>query len=142
MAVATILGECFKECANIETLFFGYNQNIYLCGDHNQHSVNSLAPLGKTNEAAALEYVMNQAARIPRPVKLVVVLTDGLPTSCSVKSCQQMVSVMEKKHGFRFLYLGLSDEPHPAYHNRVNFKGGPNMQSIPALGKAFMHILQ
>jgi hypothetical protein len=38
----------------VESVFLGYNQNAYLCGNHKEHPVGSLEPAGKTNEAAVL----------------------------------------------------------------------------------------
>ena len=140
-ALATLLAACFEECLNLESLFVGYNQSIYRCGTHWDHAVNSLAPKGKTNEAAALDYVQKEVGMLSRPMRIVIVLSDGLPTSCSVASVRHLVQQMEKRGEYRFLYGALSDEPHPAYKNRVSLKGEMDRQKIIAFGSALYRLL-
>ena len=138
--IATLLAECFRECISLDSAFFGYNQNLYLCGSHEDYAVNSLEPSGKTNEAAALDYIRRQFASIPHHLKLVIILTDGLPTSCSVEAVRWVVNDMEQKYGFRFLYGALSNEQHPAYLRRVNLTGTLNRQTVMTLGRSVLEM--
>lgn len=134
-AMASLLGLCLSECPNVNSAFVGYNQNLYLCGAHDELSVSSLAPAGKTNEAAALAYLRDEYLTNPCRRKLVIVLSDGLPTACSVESVRWLVQSIEKELGVRFLYGAFSQQEHPAYRHRVDLTGPLDCDSIRAFGR-------
>lgn len=138
---AALLAECFCDCKDIESLFIGYNQNVYLCGTHDAHSFVSLAPAGKTNEAGALDFLKKQFGLMSRRNKLVVVLSDGLPTSCSVESVRLLVNEMSTRFGFTFLYGALSKEVHPAYRLRLNLQAGNWSSNLISFGKAIARLV-
>lgn len=141
-AMASLLGLCLSECPNVNTAFVGYNQNLYLCGTHEDLSVSSLEPAGKTNEAAALAYLRDEYFATARRRKLGIVLSDGLPTACSVESVRWLVRSTEKESGVRFLYGALSQQEHPAYHHRVDLAGPLDCDSIRAFGRAILGLLR
>ncbi len=138
---AALLAECFCDCRDIESLFLGYNQNVYLCGTHEAHSFVSLAPTGKTNEAGALEYLKKQCGPLPHRRKLVVILSDGLPTSCSVESVRSLVNVMMTRFDFTFLYGALAGEVHPAYRLYVNLQADNWHSNLISFGKTLAGLL-
>ncbi len=139
--VAALLSECLRDCEGLESLFIGFNQNIYLCGDHEENSIASLAGVGKTNEAAALEFVRVRCASSPRRRRIVLVLSDGLPTVCSVESVRWLVQDMERKHGFRFLSCALSKERHPAYSLRADLAGPLTPGALSSFGRCLQRLL-
>jgi len=141
-AAASLLGLCLSECPNVHSAFVGYNQNLYLCGTHEDLSVSSLEPAGKTNEAAALAYLRDEYFATACRRKLGIVLSDGLPTACSLESVRWLVHSIEKESGVRFLYGAFSQQEHPAYHRRVNLAGPLDCDSIRAFGRAVLGLLR
>jgi hypothetical protein len=139
--VATLLAGCLEECPGVESVFLGYNQNIFQCGSHESHALTSLAPAGKTNEAAALDYLRKHHLDTPRRRKVVIVLTDGLPTYCSVESVRWLVRALEKEQGARFLYAALADVEHPAYRRRVDLTADLDPGRVRGLGRALTALL-
>lgn len=77
---------------------------IMKSGNHEENSESSLEPAGKTNEAAALDYLRHHYLDLPRQRKIVIVLSDGLPTACSVESVCGLTRSLEKDLGVRFLH--------------------------------------
>jgi hypothetical protein len=140
--VGALLAECLKECPNVESAFLGYNQNVYLCGSHEEHSLGSLEPAGKTNEAAAIDYLRKVHLDSPRRRKAVIVLSDGLPTACSVESVRWLVHATEKELGARFLYGALSSADHPAYRRRADLAGEVDESRVRALGRQIAALLR
>src|SRR5262249_40443199 len=117
-------------------------QNVVLCGNHEEHSLGSLEPAGKTNEAGALAYLKEHYLGLPRRRKVVIVLSDGLPTRCSVESVRWLVRSLEKELGVRCLYGAFSAEEHPAYCRRVDLTGEINHGLVRAFGKKIALLLR
>jgi Mg-chelatase subunit ChlD len=134
--VAALLAECLRDCPDVETVFLGYNHNVYLCGDHEEYALGSLGPAGKTNEAAALDYLRRNYLATPPRRKVVLVLSDGLPTACSVEAVRELVRTTEKDLGVRFLDGALSAADHPAYRRRVNLTGAIDFGMVRGFGRA------
>jgi len=140
--VAAPLAECLKDCPDVESVFLGFNQNVYLCGNHEQHSLGLLQPTGKTNEAGALQYLRETHLEAPRRRKVVAVLSDGLPTVCSVESVCWLVRLLEKELGTRLLSIGFSPEDHPAYRYRVGLPDTIDQAEVRNLGRTLGRLLQ
>jgi hypothetical protein len=141
--IATTLAVCLDECPNIESAFFGYNNSLYLCGSHGQGlSVGGLQPNGKTNEAAALDFIHREFSTIPSRNKIVIVLSDGQPTSCSVDSVSAVVERMAKRDGFQFVCVMLGPEQHPAYRNTVKIDGTLDRAAIISFGQSLATVLK
>jgi len=140
-SLAVLLAECLRECPNVESVFVGYNQGVYPCGDHDDHAIGSLVPSGKTNESAALSHLRGHF-HSPRRRKLVLVLSDGLPTDCSVTSVCHLVRSLEKEAGVRFVYGALSGVEHPAYRRRVDLTGAIGPGLVRGLGKVLGAMLR
>lgn len=139
--VAALLAECLRDCAQVEAAFVGYDQGVYPCGGPDEHALGSLVPSGKTNEAGALDYLRRHHLESPRRRKLVVVLSDGLPTDCSVESVRWLVRSLEKELGVRFLYGALSGSDHPAYRRRVDLTGDLDPGRVRTLGRALAALI-
>jgi hypothetical protein len=142
LLLATLLAECLQDCPDVESVFLGFNQNIYLCGDHDQHSLGSLHPAGKTNEAAALQYLRENCLMEPRRRKVVVVLSDGLPTACSQESVCALVRSLENDAGVRLMHVGFSSEQHPAYRRQITLAGACELAEIHRLGRMLGSLLE
>jgi Mg-chelatase subunit ChlD len=140
--LAALLADCLQECPDVESVFLGYNQNVYLCGDHEVYSIGSLEGAGKTNEAAALDYLRENYLDAPRRRKVVIVLSDGLPTACSVESVRWVVRTLEKEQGVRCLHAALSAEEHPAYGRRTSLAGEIDHALVRALGRTISALLR
>jgi Mg-chelatase subunit ChlD len=86
--------------AGIDVRVFGFTERvIYDAGDARRPAVASLEAGGGNNDAAALHYVAQVARASPRRAKLLVMISDGLPTECSVAALKALVVRLTRREG-------------------------------------------
>src|SRR5262249_21787205 len=82
---AALLAEACRDLSGVDLRVFGFtDQVIYDAGDAARPAVHALRASGGNNDAAALAHVGEAAHRSGRRAKLAVMISDGLPTECSV----------------------------------------------------------
>ena len=80
--------------------FFGFTDDvIYDAGDAHDCHVVALEAGGGNNDAAALYYAANVALGAPQRAKVLVMISDGLPTECSVAALRNLVTELTKRRG-------------------------------------------
>jgi hypothetical protein len=140
-AYATLLAQCLADCPDMASLFLAFNQNIYLCGDHHQTSVNSLSASGKTNEAGALDFLRRRLEAHPARRGLVIVLGDGQPTAGSVAAVAKIITDMRRTLHCQFLLANLTTPAHPAYPYQITLPGAVSMAAVNRLGRAMHEVM-
>jgi hypothetical protein len=89
---AALLAEATAPLSGVDTRVFGFTDRvIYDCGDAQRCAAHTLAAGGGNNDAAALYYAANVAKESHRKAKVLVMVSDGLPTECSVKALRGLV---------------------------------------------------
>lgn len=95
-----LLAEAAAPVDNVDARFFGFtDQLIYDAGDARRCAVTSLETGGGNNDAAALAHVAKVAMASRRKAKLLVMISDGLPTECSVDALRGLVLHLTRRHG-------------------------------------------
>jgi hypothetical protein len=95
-----LLAEAAKMLPGVDARFFGFTDRIiYDAGNERQCAVTSMQPGGGNNDAAGLYYAAEVAAASPRKCKLLVMISDGLPTECSVQALRALVDVLTRRKG-------------------------------------------
>jgi len=88
----SLLAEAAKGFRGIDLRLFGFTDSqIFDCGDANRPSVHALSAGGGNNDAAALWHAALTATASPRKAKLLVMISDGLPTECSAAALTALV---------------------------------------------------
>jgi hypothetical protein len=89
----TLVAEAARSCRGIDLRVFGFTDRvIYDAGDALRCAVHSLEAGGGNNDAAALWHAALTARASRRRAKLLVMISDGLPTECSVAALRALVS--------------------------------------------------
>ena len=84
--------------ANIDARFWGFtSERIFDCGTADDCAVTRLEAHGGNNDAAALWHAARAAERSRRKSKLLVMISDGLPTECSVGALRRLVSDLQRR---------------------------------------------
>jgi hypothetical protein len=97
---ATLVAEAVRPLAGVEARFFGFTDSvIYDAGDARDCNVTGLEAGGGNNDAAALLHVANVAAASQKRAKVLVMISDGLPTECSVAALRGLVTQLTKRRG-------------------------------------------
>ena len=95
-----LIAEAVRPLPGVEARFFGFTDStIYDAGDARDCGVVGLVADGGNNDAAALFHVANQALASPKRAKLVVMISDGLPTECSVAAVRGLVTQLTRRKG-------------------------------------------
>jgi hypothetical protein len=95
---AALLAEATAPLSGIDTRVFGFtDQIIYDCGDAKRCACHALSAGGGNNDAAALYHAANVAKASHRKAKVLVMVSDGLPTECSVKALRGLVKRLSQR---------------------------------------------
>lgn len=95
-----MLAEAVRPLAGVDARFFGFTDSIIFdAGDDQRCAVASLEPQGGNNDAAALYHVARIAEGSRRKAKILVMISDGLPTECSVAALRNLVDQLGRRRG-------------------------------------------
>jgi hypothetical protein len=97
---AVLVAEAVRPLLGVEARFFGFTDStIYDAGDARDCHVTGLEADGGNNDAAALWHAANVALAAPQRAKVLVMISDGLPTECSVAALRALVTKLTKRKG-------------------------------------------
>jgi hypothetical protein len=87
-----LLAEAAKGLKGVDMRLFGFNDSvIYDAGDADCCALHALESGGGNNDAAALWHVYRLALKSRRKARLLVMISDGSPTECSVEALRKLV---------------------------------------------------
>lgn len=97
---AVLLAEAAREVPNIDVRIFGFTDDtIFDAGTAARCSAPALESGGGNNDAAALWHAAREALRSRRKARLLVMISDGSPTECSVAALRALVSRLQSRMG-------------------------------------------
>ncbi|MFO7564173.1 MAG: hypothetical protein R6X02_16120 [Enhygromyxa sp.] len=95
---AVLIAEAVRSLPGVEARFWGFCDSvIWDAGDAERCAVTSLEADGGNNDAAALLHAAQVAAGSRRKAKLLVMISDGLPTQCSVAALRNLVAQLGRR---------------------------------------------
>jgi len=114
-----LLAEAARGLAGVDARFFGFTDRvIFDAGDDRNCAVTSLEPTGGNNDAAGLYHAAAVASASARRAKLLVMISDGLPTECSVPALRNLVQQLTRRKGILCAQVAvrpLTEECFPHY---------------------------
>lgn len=88
----TLLAEAARDNRGIDLRIFGFtDQVIYDAGTARRCAAHALEAGGGNNDAGALWHAAQHALASPRKMRLLVMISDGLPTECTVAALRGLV---------------------------------------------------
>ncbi len=94
---ATSLAEAARGNRGVDVRIFGFTSSvIYDAGDAERCAAHALQASGGNNDAAGLWHAAVAARRSRRPHKLLVMVSDGLPTECSAAALRALANRLER----------------------------------------------
>jgi hypothetical protein len=95
---AVLIAEAAATLRGVDVRVFGFTDKIiYDCGDARRCAAHTLQATGGNNDAAALWHAANVAKASQRRAKLLVMISDGLPTECSVAALKGLVDLLTRR---------------------------------------------
>jgi len=96
---ATMLAEAARGLAGVDLRIFGFTDyEIYDAGDADRCAAHALVAGGGNNDAAGLWHAAQQALASPRSARLLVMISDGLPTECTTTALRALVQRLGRRH--------------------------------------------
>ena len=116
---AVLIAEAVRPLPGVEARFFGFTDStIYDAGDSGDCNVTALRSEGGNNDAAALFHAANVAMSSRKRARILVMISDGLPTECSVAALRGLVTTLTKRKGIvcaQVAVRALEEECFPNY---------------------------
>jgi|GEM_PF-2442543 len=116
---AVLIAEAVRPLPGVEARFFGFTDStIYDAGDSDDCNVTALKSEGGNNDAAALFHAANVAMSSRKRARILVMISDGLPTECSVAALRGLVTTLTKRKGIvcaQVAVRALEEECFPNY---------------------------
>ena len=116
---AILIAEAVRPLPGVEARFFGFTDStIYDAGDSANCNVTALKSEGGNNDAAALYHAANVAMSSKKRARILVMISDGLPTECSVAALRGLVTTLTKRKGIvcaQVAVRALEEECFPHY---------------------------
>jgi nitric oxide reductase activation protein len=95
---AILVAEAVARLPGVEARFFGFTDSlIYDAGTATDCNVVALESNGGNNDAAALYHAANVALNSNKRAKVLVMISDGLPTECSVAALKGLVVTLTRR---------------------------------------------
>jgi hypothetical protein len=95
-----LVAEAVRTLPGVDARFFGFTDSvIYDAGSATECGVVGLTTSGGNNDAAALYHAANVALSSKRRAKVLVMISDGLPTNCSVAALRGLVTDLTRRRG-------------------------------------------
>jgi hypothetical protein len=97
--MATLLAEACRGLDGVDLRLFGFTDStIYDAGDDQRCAAHALEADGGNNDAAGLWHAAQVALASRRVAKLVVMISDGLPTDCTTAALKGLVRQLQRRH--------------------------------------------
>ena len=96
---AAMLADACRGLTGVDLRLFGFTDSvIYDAGDANRPAIAPLRSEGGNNDAAALLHAAQIAQQSKRRAKVLVMISDGLPTECSAAALRSLVVRITRKY--------------------------------------------
>lgn len=97
-AFGTLLAEALKGLPGVDLRLFGFDDRVlYDAGDARRCAVHALRPTWGNNDAGGLFHLWKLARRSKRQAKLLLMISDGLPSACSVAALRGLVRELSRR---------------------------------------------
>lgn len=94
-----LIAEAARSMPGVDVRLFGFTDRvIYDAGNASHPAVHGLDAGGGNNDSAALYYAANVARASKRRAKLLVMISDGLPTECTAASLKNLARQLTIRH--------------------------------------------
>ena len=115
-----MIAEAVRPLPGVEARFFGFTDSkIYDAGDSADCNVTALHADGGNNDAAALFHAANVALASRKRARVLVMISDGLPTECSVAALRSLVTTLTKRKGIVCAQVAVRKIEEEAFPNHV-----------------------
>ncbi len=119
-----LIAEAARAMPSVDVRIFGFTDAvIYDAGDSRHPAVHALEAGGGNNDSGALWHAANVARASNRRAKLLVMISDGLPTECSAASLKHLAVELTRRHKMCCAQIAVQPLPEVLFPNYVECDG-------------------
>ncbi len=138
-----MLAEAARGLRGVDLRLYGYTDTvIYDAGDAARCAVHALQAGGGNNDAAALWHAAQAALASGRKAKLLVMISDGLPTECSVGALRGLVSRLGGRMGISCAQVAVQPLAEVCFPHYVVLEEGDQDAAVRRFGAIVARLVQ
>jgi hypothetical protein len=139
----TLIAEACRNYPGVDARFFGFtDQVIYDAGHANRCAVHALNAGGGNNDAAGLWHAALQAKASRRKAKLLVMISDGAPTECTVTALRSLVTRLTKRMKMCCAQVAVCPLQHQCFPNYILLDNENVATSVRQFGTVMARLVQ
>ncbi|QEF97017.1 VWA domain containing CoxE-like protein [Stieleria maiorica] len=132
---AAMMAEACRELEGVDLRLFGFTDaEIYDAGDARRPAVAELRPGGGNNDAAALWHAAEVASKSKRSAKVVVMISDGLPTECSTEALKALVARLSRRRDLVCAQVAVQSLEEVCFSHYIELTDADTMVSVQRFG--------
>jgi len=133
---AVMLAEAVRGLSGIDARFFGFTDDeIFDAGDNRRCAVAGLESGGGNNDAAALWHAACAARASRRSAKLLVMISDGSPTACTVTALAGLVQRLTTRQKITCAQVAVHTLDEICFPHFVDLSGIDDDAAVAAFGR-------
>lgn len=138
-----LLATAIGKCDSIDLRIIGFTDKvIYDAGNAERPAIAGLSAGGGNNDAAALWHLAQLALESRRRSKLLVMISDGLPTECSVIALKTLVNRLTKKLGMCCAQIAVEPLEEICFPHYVLVKEADERTAIRKFGQTVAKLIR
>jgi len=140
---AELLAESVRGCRGIDLAVCGFNDStIFDAGSATRCAAHALDEGGGNNDAAGLWHLAEVALASRRRARLLVMISDGLPTECSVAALRKLVQVLTHRYGMCCAQVAVRPLEEECFPIHVRLEADDLAGAVAAFGRTVMRLVQ
>jgi hypothetical protein len=145
LAFAVLLLEAARGMKGIGVRVIGFTDSeVFDAGGPGDTFVASLVPDGGNNDAAGLLQAARIALASGRERRLLIMVSDGFPTECSVEALEHLVALLESEYGIPSAQVAVAplDEGRGVFPDYTDLAGGELRDAVAAFGRMIQRLVR
>jgi hypothetical protein len=139
----TMLSEAIRDLPGVDLRILGFTDHvIYDAGDARRPAAHALVAGGGNNDAAALWHGAKLALASRRKARLLVMVSDGLPTECSTAALRALVKRLGSRLGICCAQVAVQPLAEVCFPHYVVLEGGDAGAAVHRFGKVIADLVQ
>lgn len=140
---ATMVAEACRHLPGVDLRIIGFTDKvIYDAGDARECATPALEAGGGNNDAAALWHLAQLALRSQRSARLLLMMSDGIPTECTVAALGTLVRRLEQRHRLACAQVAVEPLSDVCFGNYVEITDQDGLRAVARFGEVLAGLTQ
>lgn len=142
-AFGALLTESAKGLRGLEGHVNAFDDDtFYELGDFQRHAISALSAGGGNNDAGALWRAAQLAAASGKRHKMLIMISDGLPSQCTFGSLAKLVQELTRRHGIVCAQAAVEPLEKVAFPHYVDLSSHTQEEAVARFGRLLMRLTQ